>query len=135
MSKITWKPQTEINKEKLTSTREAKISQLKAACTAAIFEGFDSPSMGKSFGFNELDQTNFTQQAVMIVSMGGPNAYTAPIQWKTKAGEVVTLTATQFAQLTLEAQKHKETQQRKYWSLEVNVKSADTVEQIEAINW
>lgn len=133
MGKFIWKSQDLIDNEKIYAARKSKILELKEKCTASIYEGFHSSSTGHSFGFNELDQQNFTQQAVMIIAANGN--YTDPIQWKTKEGTIETLSVQQFTQLMIEAKNHKETEQRKYWALELEVYTSMTVEEIEAISW
>lgn len=135
MAQISWKPQTEIDAEKLTNARDAKINELKNACSQAIFNGFVSESTGYEFGFNELDQSNFTQQMLLIVAAGGPDKYSEGIKWKTKSNSVVDLAANQFLAIIEEAKNHKLIQQGKYWQLEYKVLNANTVEAIEAIVW
>lgn len=136
MPKITWKTEEEVSLSKLTEARASKRAELSAACTAAVYAGFESTAVkGKSFGFNEHDQANFTQMLVLIIAAGGPSAYTQPIEWKTKQGTVETLTTTQFVQLISEAEAHKKAQQRKFWTLEVQMNAATTVEEIQAVTW
>lgn len=135
MGKVAWKAQIDIDAEAFKKASEAKINELKAACTKAIFDGFKSEATGYSFGFNELDQTNFTQQTLLIVSKGGPANYTEPIKWKTKSDSVVELTPEQFIAITEEAKAHKIAEQEKFWTLEVQVLSCSTVEEINAISW
>lgn len=135
MAKIAWVKETELQAQHLTNAFETKIAELKAACNASIFDGFKSASTGHEFGFNELDQANFTQQLLLIVSKGGPAAYQGEIEWKTKAGGVESFTATQFVTIINEAEQHKRDEQRKYWALEIQLKAATTVDEIAAIKW
>jgi hypothetical protein len=122
----------EIDKSSTTlmSLQAAKIAVLKEACTAAIYDGFHSKSTGFSFGFNEHDQANFTQQLLMLVA-----GDTTPIQWKTKEAGVVELTTDQFNVIVGEAKDAKMVQQKKYWDLETAVLAATTKEEVDAINW
>lgn len=110
-----------------------KVESLKEECTSAIHDGFTSKTLGKSFGFNEHDQSNFTQQLLLVVASNGN--YTQPIKWKALNGEVITMNATEFIQLVNEAEFHKRTNQNKYWTLEAEVKNAKTLEEVVDIVW
>lgn len=111
--------------------RAAKINQLKEACTQAIYKGFVSESLGKSFGFNDKDQANFGQKYLLVVS--GDNQG-ANIKWKSLSG-VVDMTEAQFRVLIQESADHKMSNQVRYWQLEAQVLSATTNAGIDLINW
>lgn len=113
--------------------KSAKLDALKEQCTQAIHEGFESTTIGKSFGFNEHDQNNFTQQLLLIVAAGGN--YTLPIKWKALDGSVNELTSEQFQALIGEATAHKISNQEKFWALEQQLLAATTKEEIIAIEW
>lgn len=119
----------------LDKLKKFKIAQLKEACTNAIYEGFDSEVTGHAFGFNELDQSNFTQQLLLIVATGGTATYNDGIQWKTKSGTVIELEPGEFLSVVGEATVHKKKEQNKYWELEVNTFAAKTNEDVVAIKW
>ena len=119
----------------LDAYKALRIEALKEDCTEAIYEGFNSPSTGAAFGFNQNDQMNFTQLSVRILAAGGASAYTKPIQWKTKSGAIVTLTLEQFNKLLDEAEAHKIEKQTKFWQLEAQVLAAKDAGQVKAINW
>lgn len=116
----------------LDDIKAAKIAQLKELCSNAIYDGFDS-SIGHSFGFNELDQANFTQQSVLIVLNGLTDTDT--VQWKTKDAGVVDLTIAQFKTIIGEAKDYKLQQQTKYWGLEAQVNAATTNAEVDAVVW
>lgn len=113
----------------LEAEKQKKINQLKEVCNRAIFEGFTSTN-GYTYGFNELDQANFTQQSVLIL-----NGSTGSIKWKTKDAGVVEHTVAGFQAVINDAAAHKLAQQEKYWALETQVLSATTLEEIEAVVW
>ena len=117
----------------LEELKNLKINALKYQCTDAIYAGFESESLGYSFGFNEYDQVNFTQQLLLVVASNG--TYTNVIPWKILGGEVVSLTVEQFMDVVNEAEGHKRKQQDKYWELEVRVKSATKTEEVVAVTW
>lgn len=117
----------------LDELKQFKLEQLKYFCSEAIYEGFTSSINDYEFGFNELDQANFTQQTLLIVAAGGN--YTAPISWKTKNFGVVELTVSDFNIIINEAAAHKLAQQNKYWELEQEVLNAATPEELDAIEW
>jgi len=124
-----------IDEISLEELKKFKIEQLKELCTKSIYNGFTSKSTGYEFGFNELDQTNFTQQLLLIVSSGGPNNYSGQIMWKTKSSSVVSLTALQFVSIVSEAEEHKRNNQLKYWDLESKVLNSGTNEDVTSVNW
>lgn len=117
-----------------------KIKQLKGACSAAIFAGFassvvDADGVAYEFGFNALDQQNFDQQYLLVVS--GDNAG-APIDWKSKSHGVIQLDEVEFTTVVGDAKAHKLTNQQKYWQLEGQVEAAaesGIIEDVLAINW
>lgn len=117
----------------LDELKQFKLEQLKYFCSEAIYSGFISSINEYAFGFNELDQANFTQQTLLIVAAGGN--YTAPIAWKTKNFGVVELTVTEFNTIINEAAAHKLTQQNKYWQLEQEVLQAAAPNEVDAIVW
>ena len=119
----------------LDAYKTLRIEALKEDCSEAIYEGFDSPSTGATFGFNQNDQMNFTQLSLRILAAGGASGYNKPIQWKTKSGAIISLTVEQFNTVLDEAEAHKLEKQAKFWQLEGQVKAAMDVESVKAINW
>ena len=117
----------------LEELKQFKLEQLKYFCSAAIYDGFISSINNYEFGFNEVDQANFTQQTLLIVAAGGN--YTSSIAWKTKNAGVVDLTVTNFNAIVHEAAAHKLAQQNKYWELEQEVRNATTPDEVDAIVW
>ncbi len=113
--------------------KELRIKALKEECTKSIYDGFTSDSLGKSFGFNENDQANFTQQKLMVIA--DVTDAIKSIQWKCLDGTVASITKEQFNVLIGEAATHKLSQQSKYWALESEILGADSVEAIRAIYW
>jgi hypothetical protein len=122
----------DLNQETATleEVQSAKIAQLKEQCTQSIYEGFASNSLGHIFGFNELDQANFTQRMLTIVA-----GAVGPFKWKTKDAGVVELTADEFKTVVNEAEAHKLNQQERYWELETLVLAATTKSDVDAIIW
>lgn len=116
----------------LNEVKNNKINELKAACQQAIFEGFTVTlnSESFSFGFNELDQMNFTQQLILIVSGDASD-----VKWKTQNAGVQTFSINEFMQVIEAGKNHKLAQQTKYWQLEQQVINAASVEEVEAVNW
>lgn len=108
--------------------QQAKINELKDACTNAIYDGFVSGAY--SYGFNAHDQVNFTQQLLVIVA-----GDTSPISWKTKDDGVVDLTAAEFQQVINDAKAHKLLMQEKFWVLELEVLGAESKEAVDAVKW
>lgn len=109
--------------------KKSKIEELKESCTNSIFDGFIS-SNGNHYGFNELDQTNFIQQTIIMLK-----GFNGTIKWKTKNNGIVEHALEEFTTLINEATVHKLTQQEKYWTLEEKVNNANTIEELELIRW
>lgn len=108
--------------------KAARIVKLKEECSNAIYEGFTS--QGFSFGFNESDQANFTQQLILVVA-----GQTENIPWKTKNASIQIFTPEQFKQVVIDAKNHKLENQEKYWSLEAEVHVAFTNKEVDVIRW
>jgi len=136
--------------EILEEVKQAKINELKVACTATICSPFLSSVKGPDgtyyrFGYNERDQLNFNSQLNKInlwknlVKEGKmtPEEYAAkfPLQWKAVNVGVVSLTEEEFLTVVDDAEAHQLTQQKKYWILEMQVKQAKTIEEVQAIEW
>ena len=124
----------DINDATLEELKNYKIAQIGYLTTKAISDGFFSETVGKTFGFNlEHDQSNFTQQLLLIVVADGN--YTAPIHWKTIEGDLITMTVEEFMSVVNEATQHKISNQNRYWQLEAQVLACETNEEIDQINW
>ncbi|WP_107950980.1 hypothetical protein [Lysinibacillus parviboronicapiens] len=121
-----WRKVKSLNEQKVD-----KINELKIDCQTAIFQGFTVEMNGESFyfGFNELDQMNFTQQLILIVS-----GDQSKISWKTNKG-VKVFTTSDFMNVIDAGKNHKLLQQSKYWSLEQQVVNAKTIIEVDAIVW
>lgn len=114
----------------LRERKELKILELKEACTAAMYAGFSSSSTEHSFGFNDHDQSNFTQQLARIGAGAKGN-----VRWKTKDSGPQEFTTEQFLAIITEAAAHKQGKQDLYWDLEELVLAAEKHEEIHAIKW
>lgn len=123
----------DVSSASLEDVRFLKIESLKEQCTNAIYKGFHSTSLDKSFGFNDHDQANFVQQTLLYSVSNEMDA--VEIEWKSLDGSLVKLTKATFMGLVQEAADHKYTQQRKYWNLESMVKTATTKEEIISVEW
>lgn len=112
--------------------KSLKLQQLKYLCSETIYNGFTT-TLGYTFGFNELDQSNFTQMMVLIVANGGQ--YNEPIHWKTKNEGVVELTVVEFLTVINEATIHKQNVQNKFWELEKELNECESKKEILEIKW
>lgn len=112
--------------------KENKKNELWKACNDSILGGFIFTLNGNDYliGFDEQDQSNLTQTAVLLDSIS------ADIVWKVK-GELsfITLTKTDFLNMLLTAKSFKEINMGKYFSLCGQLALADTQEEISAIVW
>lgn len=112
--------------------RFAKKEVLKNECTQAIYDGFIATN-GNSYGFNEHDQANYTQQ--MILLMQDTDNLITSIPWKTKNNGVVEHSKSDFNQIIQDAKNHKLAMQQKYWNLEESLLATETIDGINTINW
>lgn len=119
------KDKEDITLEKL---KQLRINKLKDECSQAIYNGFISKEY--EFGFNVNDQTNFTQQLLLVVS-----GKTGNIQWKTISHGVIELTVDEFKEVALDAETHKRDQQSIYWVKEQEVIEATTNEEVKLVIW
>jgi hypothetical protein len=111
---------------------DAKISELNAACNAAILAGFTSDALG-------IDNTYDFDYDAQINLGGMLNAITAgivtdSIVWKA-SGIPQAHTIDQFKTVFAHGLTHKNTNIGKYWTLKGQVLSAETTEEINAIHW
>lgn len=114
----------------LEELKALKIKQLKEFCNEAVYAGFTSQATGFTFGFNLLDQANFTQRMVTIVAGAA-----GPFLWKTVDAGVQEFTKEQFVTIVNEAENHKIQMQARYWELESFVLAAGTVNEVKLIQW
>lgn len=112
----------------LDELKTLRILKLKEECSNSIYKGFTSGV--NTFGFNETDQVNFTQQLLVVVS-----GQSSDIQWKSKNNGVVTLSVNEFKQVIVDAEFHKRVQQQKYWSIEKDILDATDKESVKSIVW
>jgi hypothetical protein len=106
-----------------------KLQQLKEECSRVIYEGFVAPNT-HIYGFNDLDQANFTQQMLLILQ-GSPG----PFNWKTKDAGVVSHTLAEFQEVIGAAAGHKQVQQTHFWELEQALYQTQSKEEIDRIDW
>jgi hypothetical protein len=110
---------------------EAKREEMSRACNEAILENFFSPATGFTFEFKEYDQSNFTQQMLLLIA----NPSITEVQWKTVDAGIVTLTREQFFAVVEDANIHKRNALSKFWAKEAELKTFTTTEQIQKMEW
>ena len=111
--------------------KKSQIEVLNKQCNEEILKGFVSVSTGFTFEFEEHDQANFTQQAIMLLG----DTTIESVTWKTFDAGVQTFTREQFFTIIKEGEEHKKTNIEKYWSLKAQVEQATSIEEIEKIKW
>jgi len=112
--------------------KKDKIDKLNEACEETILAGFYCGANGHYYEFSAYDQMNFTQQYLLLVS--NPEL-TDPIRWKTEDAGVLEHSREEFIAVCEVAEKHKRGNIEKYWELKALVESADTFEEVNAIEW
>jgi len=109
---------------------------LKMSCATDIYAGFtstltDENGVNLEIGFDQNDQSNFTQQKVEFLA----DDTLTDVSWGTKnVGEVV-LTRDEFMQLTDETANHKWSKINRYRDLRDQVNTATDKETVKNINW
>lgn len=111
--------------------RNQKLNELKLAVNQAILGDFLSATTGHTYEFAEYDQSNMTQQMLLLVS----NPAITTVDWKTVDAGIVTHTRDQFFGVVNDANLHKRGNLVKFWGKEALLKGAITLEEIEAITW
>lgn len=112
-------------------TRERKRAEMSRACNLAILGNFVSPSTGYEFEFSEYDQSNMTQQMLLLVA----DPTVTSVNWKIADQSIVVLTRDQFFGVINDANLHKRENLSKFWQIEAFLKSYTTLDQIEAVKW
>jgi len=115
----------------LEQLQQAKINVLKMSCATDIYAGFtstltDENGVNLEIGFDQNDQSNFTQQKVEFLA----DDTLTDVSWGTKnVGEVV-LTRDEFMQLTDETANHKWSKINRYRDLRDQVNTATDKETV-----
>lgn len=110
--------------------RTEKLKELKQSCQTTILGGFASAN-GHQYQFENQDQDNITQQMLFLVN----DPTITSLQWKTKDVGVIAHTRDEFLQVCKDADTHKRSNFGKFWTLEAQLKSALTEEDINLIVW
>jgi XkdW protein len=108
-----------------------KRREMSEACNQAILGNFFSPSVGYEFEFAEYDQSNMTQQMLLLIA--DPTITT--VNWKIADQSIVTLTREQFFAMVNDANLHKRNNLSKFWQKEAELKTYTTFEQIDEMTW
>ncbi|ASS75759.1 hypothetical protein CIG75_12705 [Tumebacillus algifaecis] len=115
----------------LDQLKQSKSDQLNEACEAAILRGFTSSATGHFYAFGVHDQTNFTQQ--MLLLLADPSA--EKVTWKTEDVGVIVHTREQFLAICAEAEQHKRAQIGRYWQLKVDLATSATWQEVDSNKW
>jgi XkdW protein len=111
--------------------KSSKIEVLNTKCNEEITKDFLSVSTGFIFEFDNHDQSNLSQQAILLLGDTSINS----VSWKTKDAGIQTFTREQFFTIIKESETHKRSAIEKYWILKAQVEQANTIEEIEGIKW
>ncbi len=126
-----WKS-IKCDEEFITLARISKYLELTSKCNKAILAGFETVD-GKFYQFDEKDQTNFTQQTILIMM----DSSVTTVTWESgnQDGKFAEYTKEEFLQLIGLAQQHKNTKISKLTTLRNQLDSAKTIEEIKSIEW
>lgn len=111
--------------------KNQKRREMSEACNQAILGNFFSSSVGYEFEFTEYDQSNMTQQMLLLIA--DPTITT--VNWKIADQSIVTLTREQFFAMVNDANLHKRNHLSKFWQKEAELKTFTEFEQIEKMTW
>ncbi len=123
---------SEDDEEFVLLARTNKKVELTRSCNKAILSGFETEE-GKFYQFDEKDQSNFTQQTMMLIM----DSSITTVLWESgdKDGKFTEYTKEEFLQLIGLAQLHKNTKISKLTTLRSQLDSAKTIEEIKSIEW
>ncbi len=112
--------------------KTSKYQELTRKCNSSILSGFETED-GKFYQFDEKDQTNFTQQTMMLIM----DSSIENVLWESgdRDGKFVAYTKMEFLQLVALAGVHKNSNIEKLAILRGKLEQATTVEEIKAIEW
>lgn len=110
--------------------KQDRISQLGYDCQNTIYSGFTGTN-GHQYQFEDKDQANLTQQMLFLVN----DPTIMSVSWKTLDVGVISHTRDEFLQVCKDANNFKSSNFGKYWTLEAQVNSATTEDEINAIVW
>jgi hypothetical protein len=114
----------------LGSAIQEKLLLLKGECESEIESGFTS-SNGHTYRTNRDDQINFIGQKDRLAS----DESITTIPWKTEDAGYINHSREEWMQVYYEAFDHKQAQLLKYDQLKQQVEAAQTVEELDNINW
>lgn len=89
------------------------FDEYSKVCEDHILSGFHSETTDAQYGFTIKDQSNLTQQ-LLLLSL---NSASDPVKWKTDDKGVIELTKEQFINVCREGEEHKRNKMNEYWSL------------------
>jgi hypothetical protein len=122
----------------LAAAQAAQIASIRAACQAAIVDGFTSSALGSAYTYpsTTTDQNNLFNAAT--VAAGQSTAWKtwmwcatgSPLEW-----DLIAHTATQVQQVNADFLAAREAVQKKYANLLAQIKSATTVAAVQALTW
>lgn len=115
----------------LAEVRNAKVEQLKYFSDRETASGFLSPSLGYKFGLEDVDQSNFTKQALMFVANPAAESCT----WKTLDAGIVTMTKEQFFVVMAEAETSIRGNIARQWQLSEAALSAQNKDEVDKVVW
>lgn len=117
--------------------RSQKEQELRSAYQETLAAGFTSSADGtqRVYGFDNspehTDQQEF-EQATLAYSTGNLQF---PVEWRTKNGDLVELSETQFKQLIADATSFKQSQLANFRNKIAQVQAATTIDQVNAVTW
>lgn len=138
MAKITWKPQTDINKELLAQAKTAKKTELNEICNQIIINGFQYEVNGTLYRFSyDLEAQNNFRDAREAITLG----LAQEIEWtayRVDTGERVRIMVNgqHLKEMMLTQLTHKNTTIAYYNRLLLEkVEPATDVNVVQAIGW
>jgi hypothetical protein len=117
---------------KLAAAQQAKIAELLQKCNETLVGGFQSSALGSphTYASDDIAQANFDATANRLQRRTDITS----VNWNTDAG-YLPHTRDQFFQVYDDGYEFKESTWSKFFILESQVKSATTVDQVNAITW
>ena len=122
--------------ERLTTLKSAQIEKMRAACETALVAGFTSSALGsaRTYPSQDADQRNFFNAA--LGAQGQPAGWSTPL-WSSdaKGWSFTAHTASQIQQVNADWLAHRVAAQQKYADLIARINAANSIEEVQAIDW
>lgn len=120
----------------LSEVRAAQAAKASAACAAPLTTGFTSSALGTPHTYPSQDDDQRNLQSAVSAAVAAPPNWTTPI-WcaNNDAWSFTAHTAAQIQQVNADWLAHRVAAQQKYADLIARINAANSIEEVQAIDW